>query len=135
MSLVLIVYLIGVLPSISVALATIGFITAILLSIIGIIWFCCSLDEYKNNETRQAYVKPYKLCFKLIPVSLFLVLITSIVPSEKTMYYMVAAYGTEKLIENPIAKDLAGVDVLKQLLAKAKKELQEPETPTKKDVK
>lgn len=40
---------------------------------------------------------------------------------------MVGAYGTQKLIENPVAKDLAsdGVDVLKALMKKAKDNLEE----------
>ncbi len=40
---------------------------------------------------------------------------------------MVGAYGTQKLVESPAAQELAsdGVEVLKELLAKAKRELAE----------
>jgi hypothetical protein len=147
MSLVLIVYLIGVLPSISATFGILGSIGLLVSTAAGFGFLSGTFDSatvWASEDEKQDMVKKIStckrissLCFKLIPVSLLSILIANLVPSEKTMYYMVAAYGTEKLIENPVAKDLAsdGVDVLKQLLAKAKKELQEPETPTKKDIK
>ena len=56
-----------------------------------------------------------------------LFLMGCMIPNKETTWYMIAAYGTQKVVENPIAQDLAkdGVDVLKELMAKAKKELQE----------
>jgi len=61
-----------------------------------------------------------------------IVLLSCMIPSKESTWYMVGAYGTQKLIDSPVAQDLAsdGVDILKQLMAKAKKELAE-ETPKK----
>lgn len=135
MSLVWIVYLIGVLPSISKFLGMLSFFGTIGTLGAGIVFLICSHDSsrwgWETQEMKEDKVATQKtylwLVFKLVPVAVLMGVISSLIPSEKTMYYMVAAYGTEKLIENPVAKDLAsdGVDVLKQLLVKAKKELQE----------
>jgi len=50
-----------------------------------------------------------------------------LIPSERTMYTMVAAYAGQKIAETPQAAQIANdsVDVLKELLAKAKRELAE----------
>lgn len=55
------------------------------------------------------------------------VFLACVLPSKEATWYMVGAYGTQKLIDSPVAQDLAsdGVDILKQLMAKAKKELSE----------
>lgn len=47
------------------------------------------------------------------------------IPGKKETWYILSAYGVEKLVENPSAQSLAedGVDVLKELLARAKREL------------
>ena len=62
-----------------------------------------------------------------------IVLLSCMIPSKESTWYMVGAYGTQKLIDSPAAQEMAsdGVDILKQLMAKAKKELAE-ETPAKK---
>lgn len=54
------------------------------------------------------------------------ILITAMLPSEKTSWYMVGAFGTQKLVESPVAQELAsdGVDVLKSLMARAKTEIE-----------
>lgn len=52
--------------------------------------------------------------------------VAALLPAEKTSWYMVGAYGTQTIIESPIAQELAGdgVDVLKSLMARAKSEIE-----------
>jgi len=130
MSLAMLVYIISVIPTIKV-------VSVILLAIIGLFalgWFISSsvdLDVYghygeKDPKVIGAHSTRKQLKKLLTPAIIFLTLAV-FTPSKETLYIMVAAYGVEKMIENPIAKDLAsdGVDVLKQLMAHAKKELAE----------
>lgn len=58
------------------------------------------------------------------------ILLSCVIPSKESTWYMVGAYGTQKLIENPVAQDIAsdGVDVLKALMKKAKENLEEKST-------
>ena len=55
------------------------------------------------------------------------VLLAALLPGEKTSWYMVGAYGTQKIVESPVAQELAGdgVDVLKSLMARAKAEIED----------
>lgn len=52
--------------------------------------------------------------------------VAALLPAEKTSWYMVGAFGTQKLVESPVAQELAsdGVDVLKSLMARAKTEIE-----------
>lgn len=60
-------------------------------------------------------------------VAVVLLLISKLIPSQEVTSYMMAGYGVQKLAENETVQSLSsdGVDVLKAMLAKAKKELQE----------
>jgi len=135
MSLALIVYLIAVIPKIGVA-------AWVILVLVGILYFVMTisssvdLDVYGGYGEEHSSVKKARSTRKFmrnkiwIPFTLLIVAV--VVPSKETLYTMVAAYGVEKLVDNPVAQDLAsdGVDVLKQLMAKAKRELTE-DTPKK----
>lgn len=135
MSLVLIVYLIGVIPSIAVGLNAVGVLGTISLGALATglkidsnSTSCYSWDDQKLLKERR--VRNGLLgdkCIKAAIFTLVLGLLSGLFPTKETMYLMVAAYGVEKMIENPVAQDLAsdGVDVLKQLMARAKKELAE----------
>lgn len=137
MSLVLIVYLIGILPALTGVLGFIGgfgsfllIIGGAILSLMGNFMTRYSWDDKTEfNNKKEACSCWGKRAFKFLPITLFIVLLSALIPSERTMYTMVAVYGVEKVIANPEVQSLAsdGADVLKQLLAKAKKELQEPE--------
>lgn len=135
MSLVLIVYLIGVLPSVSSVLNVIGVLGTMLFTCAAIglkldsnSTSCYSWDDQKLLKERR--IKNGVLgdkCIKAAILTLSLAFISVLFPTKESMYVMVAAYGVEKMIENPVAKDMAsdGVDILKQLMAKAKRELAE----------
>lgn len=143
MSLVLIVYLIGLLPALASALSVIGGLGSFLLLGAGVVlglmstfMTCYSWDDKEqHNRNKTACAKWSKRAFLASTFTLCIALVANLIPSEKTMYYMVAAYGVEKVVANPDVQALAsdGADVLKQLMAKAKKELQddEPKKETK----
>ncbi len=126
MSLMFIVYVVGLIPNI------IGLLQG-LLALCGAIGLLLviALPAWWDDQFEMVVGNLKKYAF--IPITAAILLV--VVPSEKTTYYMIAAYGTEKLIENPTAQALAsdGVDVLKELLAKAKRELTEekPKESTK----
>lgn len=135
MELAIVVYLIGVLPSLAVGL---GFISVMgtLLLLFSAIALTLSGNEkgyysWDNKEEKQEQRKVFllwgKRCFKVSILTIFLGLVSAFIPSEKTMYTMVAAYAGQKIAETPQAAQIAndGVDVLKELLAKAKRELAE----------
>lgn len=135
MSLVLIVYLIGVIPNIAIGLNVIGVIGTILLVALAIglkvdsnSTDCYSWDDLKLLKERRVRNGLWgDKCIKAAIFTLVLGLLSGLFPTKETMYLMLGAYGVEKMIENPIAQSLAGdgVDVLKQLMARAKKELAE----------
>lgn len=135
MSLVLIVYLIGVLPTLASGLSVIGGFGSFLmigagavLAIMSNFMTCYSWDDKEEHKKNKAACGMWsKRAFLASTLTLFIALVANLIPSEKTMYYMVAAYGVEKVVANPDVQALAsdGADVLKQLMAKAKKELQE----------
>jgi hypothetical protein len=129
MSLVLIVYLIGVLPNLASFFGVLGGV--ILLLILGTALYCTAdMDSWASAEKITSHKALRKKALKFSWFPLLLILVANAIPSEKTMWYMIGAYGTQKLIDNPEAQALAadGVDVLKDLLAKAKKEINTPES-------
>lgn len=85
-------------------------------------------QDISDNRSLWDYIvdvwikKKWKLAF------IFL-LISKLIPNQEITSYMMAGYGVQKLAENETVQSLSadGVDVLKSMLAKAKKELQEPE--------
>lgn len=119
MTLVLIVWLVNtILPGLSVVLA----ITVLVLA--AAIGFTAIYALIEEDVRPLCKILSYKK-------SLFFVLLLAIlIPNKETAWYMVGAYGTQKLVESPVAQELAsdGVDVLKDLLAKAKRELAEEKT-------
>lgn len=116
MSLVLIVWLVNTLiPGLAVV-ATIGVIvTAVAIIVLTI--------HAAVEETTEVFKKAKPFAKWAVLATIFAVCI----PDKETTWYMVGAYGTQKLIENPVAQDLAsdGVDVLKALMKKAKDNLEE----------
>lgn len=118
MSLVFIVYIVGLIPKI---LSALGAIIAVSLGLAALLFIFLPLwwDDHKDELLPK--IK------RVLWIPITAVILSVVIPSEKTTYYMIAAYGTEKLIENPTAQALAsdGVDVLKEMLAKAKRELTE----------
>lgn len=66
-----------------------------------------------------------------IPVAL--IILAVLVPTKTTIYTMIAAYAGEKIAETPQAQQIGNdaVDVLHELLAKAKHELQDNKSEEK----
>jgi hypothetical protein len=64
---------------------------------------------------------------KKLRIILLLILTSFMLPDKEATWYMVGAYGTQKIIESPVAQDFAadGVDVLKSLMKKAKENIHE----------
>jgi len=114
MTLVLIVWLVStILPGLSIVLilAVLGLSAAIL--------FMAVYALIEEDSKPLLKILSYKKSL------FFIVVLAILIPSKETTWYMVGAYGTQKLVESPVAQELAsdGVDVLKGLLAKAKTEL------------
>lgn len=135
MELAFIVYLIGVLPAVAQVLSTIGGLGSFVLICGGCLLLiisrnitCYSWDDKEEAaENRRLCAVWGKRSLKLSILTLFIALFTQLIPSEKTMYTMVAAYAGQKIAETPQAAQIAndGVNVLKELFAKAKRELAE----------
>lgn len=117
MELAFIVWMIGVLPKISALFTVIGGAISGL-ACFGVLIGCA--------ESMPPVVK---VCKKILMFSVPIAFLGFLLPDKQTTYAMAAAYGVQTVVENPKAQELAsdGVDVLKALMAKAKKELEKEE--------
>lgn len=127
MSLALIVYLINVIPGIAIMSI---FVSAFCLvaGLLTIPWMIGILDDHADSSSEacvQQLKKPKSLMKQLIGCALGLLLIAVLIPSEKTMYTMLAAYGVEKVVTNEKTQQILGngVDILNLQLEKYKNEL------------
>ena len=118
MEFMLIVWMIGTLPSIGKGLVFFGLILS------GIALFWKVVMTVEREET-----KVLKCLFLTIPM----VIIGAIIPNKETAYVMAAGYGVQSVVENERVQKIAGqgVDVLEQYLEKTKKELEKEATPAK----
>lgn len=118
MELAFIVWMIGVLPALGSGMVFVGAVVAYLAS-----------SGYIFSILGGADKKYTKIAKYLIPVGVFVWLVGALIPDKQTAYAMAAAYGVQTVVENPKAQELAsdGVDVLKALMSKAKKELEKEE--------
>lgn len=123
MSLALVVYLIGVLPSVKAlfivaAFLVIGFI------IFGAIVNASNRDIWGSSKgvTTKEYLKSFRIW---IIVGLSSAFVGTLVPSERTMYVMLAAYGVQQVATNEKTQQIlgSGVDILNLQLEKYKDEL------------
>jgi len=141
MSLVFIVYLMGILPALATSLGVISFIGSFVSLSASLILLAVSNFRTATYswEDKEQIDKQNKVCglwgkriLKVFVLTLSLGFIASLIPSEKTMYTMAAVYAGEKIAETPQAQQIGNdaFDVLKGILAKAKRELAE-ETPKK----
>jgi len=133
MTLALIVYLLSVIPKISVVCFFLLFLVSIAYLGFGI-GAAIKIDVYGDYGEDKKEVKEgrstLKMLRKKVWIPFTLLAIAVLAPGKETLYTMVAAYGVEKVVENPVAQDLAsdGVEVLKAWMAKAKKDLSEGES-------
>lgn len=130
MTLALLVYLVSVIPSIGLALwiaailTCFGFGLMLLFSVITFSVYGDYGDEHK--EVIRAKTMQKHLRNKLwIPITL--VFVATLIPDKTTLYTMIAAYAGQKIAETPAAQQIGNdaVDVLHELLAKAKRELKD----------
>lgn len=125
MSLILVIYLVFT------AVPAIKFLTgvAFVIWLIGIplglvIGAACrdiSDDRTVWDLTVQTWIK------KKWILAVILLTVSRLIPNQEVTSYMLAGYGVQKLAENETVQSLSseGVDVLKEMLAKAKRELAE----------
>ena len=132
MTLAMIVYLLSVIPKISAVCFFLLFLVSIAYLGFGI-GAATKIDVYGYYGEDKKEVKEGRSTLKMLRQKVWipftLLAIAVLAPGRETLYTMVAAYGVEKVVENPVAQDLAGdgVEVLKAWMAKAKKDLSEDE--------
>jgi hypothetical protein len=113
MSLVFIIYLVGVLPSLGTALCLLGFIGV---SVSAVLLFLSFVFE---QEFPEGDTTPEKLRACSYPKTfLFIWLLGFLIPEEKVMYTMLAAYGVQEIVTNPKVQELGGksLDVLEKAM-------------------
>lgn len=114
MSLALVVYLINMVPNIKV-IAFIFLLVALFMT------FCVTMNGVFDGKW-QAFRLMYKKLIAVISVCLICIVF---VPSERTMYVMLAAYGVQQVATNEKTQRIlgSGVDILNLQLEKYKDEL------------
>lgn len=126
MELAFVIWAVGTLPTLA---GMVCFATFVLMIIAGLVWGITSLFakiEKKEDDVKECQAVA-NMAGKIFLWVLPLWFVFMLVPDKTTSYQMLAAYGVQKVVENPQAQSLAsdGVDVLKALMEKAKKELAE----------
>ena len=104
MTLVLLVYLIGVLPAFSKMLAVMGIIMIFVL-LICILVFSLNVDE-AYGEDKEKWRNLNRKAFKWFWVPPFLFLAACLIPSERTMYTMLTVYGAAEIAKTPAAQQI-----------------------------
>lgn len=98
-TIVFLVYLMGIVDSLSTFLASLAAISIVLMLLASIPVFV-EADE----ETKVKYTSFLK---KAVPFALFLAFIAAILPSKETAKDMVIAYGASEILQSQTAKDVA----------------------------
>lgn len=128
MELAFIVYCIGILPGIAAFFGVTGGI--ILLLLFGVAFFyTLDINSWDSKEEVEHKKSVRLKALRWIWLPLLLILFSKTIPNEKTMYTMVVAYAGQAIAETPQAQQIGNdaVDVLHELLAKAKRELKDDE--------
>jgi hypothetical protein len=140
LTLALIVYLIGVLPQVSSWLGFFAFVLAV--GLFGSALFLLlegnsSRYDYRGDrqeaqEKQLSMVRWGKRCIFLMVVPVLMGFTCVMIPSEKTLYAMVAAYGVETLATNEKVQTVlgSGVDVLNLQLEQYRDSLLSEKTNT-----
>ena len=107
-------------------LSNLGCLAAIILIVSSIASVICGLmcAEYDAGEEETSRLK------KALTITLSAALLLVFIPDKKTMYLMVGAYATEKIVETPEAKEF-GSKLLNVVNHKLDKILQEEEDKKK----
>ena len=126
MELAFVIWAVGTLPVWSSYTAFLAFLVA-LISFFA--WaFCTVLSKIEEDELVKSQAGSLqKVASKSLKWGIAVWFVACMIPDKTTSYQMLSAYGVQKVVENPQAQELAsdGVDVLKALMEKAKKELAE----------
>ena len=125
MTLVLLVYLIGVLPAFGEALTVLSAISFIAIVFAVFLFSVAQAEAYGEDSKKHAASRTKVLKLAWIPA--ILMLAACIIPSERTMYTMLTVYGAAEIAKTPAAQQIGNdaVDVIKELVAKARRELAE----------
>lgn len=102
MFLVLVVYLISMLPQISSMFWFFGWGLAIAYP--GFIFLKNAIDNFETEPADKTYIKYNKF---LITLGIMCMIMHSLVPTQKTAYYMLGAYATSEIVTSDKAKILA----------------------------
>lgn len=111
MNFALIVWAIGVLPSLGAGMTFIGILSTVMILVIKAI----ALAEGAN-------IPLLRYLFLSIPI----LCIGAVIPDKETAYAMAAAYGVQSVVQDERVQKIAGqgVDVLEAYLEKTRKELE-----------
>lgn len=74
--------------------------------------------EYTQGRQSESFKKALGVYKKAVIVLIAMIFYVTLVPSKETAYKMLAAYGVEKVAENPDVRRLAGksLDVLEKAM-------------------
>lgn len=126
MELAFVIWAVGTLPTIASGMCFLLFIVSAISFTGFIVGKVGSIIE--SNDDDVALLKNVsKLGRNIFIPSFILWFAFLLIPDKTTSYQMLAAYGVQSIAENTKAQELAsdGVDILKALMSKAKKELEE----------
>lgn len=110
-----IIYLVSMINNLGTAFAAFTLVS------VGTLAFHCGDLGQSHNKS---FTTHFKKKFLIIPIVLSL--ITSIIPTEKTMYLMLAGYASQAAVQSSI-----GQDVIQILELKVKEQLKELQPKTK----
>lgn len=129
MELAFIVYCIGILPGIAAFFGVTGGVSLLLL-LGAAFFFTVDMNSWDSKETIEGKKAGRRKALRWIWLPLLMILFAKTIPSEKTMYTMVVAYAGQTIAQTPQAQQIGNdaVDVLHELLAKAKRELKDDES-------
>lgn len=132
MTLAFLVYLVSVIPTLGFLFTVFAIVTCVIFALF-LLSSCIGLDVWRSYGEEHTEVIKARSTLKLLRtkfwIPLALVLVATLIPDKTTIYTMIAAYAGQKIAETPQAQQIGNdaVDVLHELLAKAKRELKDDE--------
>lgn len=125
MELALVIWAVGTLPAVATGMCFILFFLILISGTLSAIMPFVENDPNEEDHGKLMATKTKGVSKVVLFISLPLWFFFLLIPNKETSYQMLAAYGVQTLIENETAQELAsdGVDVLKALMSKAKKDL------------
>lgn len=130
MTLAFLVYLVSVIPTLGFLFTVFAVISCGIFALF-LLSSCIGLDVYRSYGEAHEEVVKARTTLKLLRtkfwIPLTLVFVATLIPDKTTIYTMIAAYAGQKIAETPQAQQIGNdaVDVLHELLAKAKRELKD----------